>query len=282
MAKDSNTVKDEQRQYWNDAAEGWSKNDARLRKSGEPVTRLLLELAGVAPGKRVLDIASGTGEPGLPAAEAVGPNGHVLLTDQSEEMLGVARAKAEERGLSNVEFRVVDGESLDVEPGSFDAATCRWGIMFMPEPVRCLRSVHRALKPGGRVAIAVWGRPDLNPFFTVPVAVLMQHKAIQRPAPGEPGVFAFADRSRLAAVLTEAGFRDIVLDDLRLPMAVYDTAEEYWESLTNSGAIAKDLRDVSPEVREAIRRDLFERVAGGDPKAPVSLDGYAVIASATK
>ena len=145
MAVDSQTVKQQQHETWNQAAAGWKKHDDRLQETTRPVTERLLQLAGMGPGKRLLDIASGTGQPGLSAAEMAGPDGFVLLTDMSEEMLAVARQKAAARGLTNVELRTVDGESLDVEPGSFDAVTCRWGIMFMPEPVRCLRQALAAL-----------------------------------------------------------------------------------------------------------------------------------------
>src|SRR3990170_5112484 len=136
---DPEAIKERQRQEWGLAAAGWRKHDARLIENAAPVTRRLLALAGLSPGMRVLDIASGTGEPALPAAEVVGPGGRVVLTDQSEEMLAVAREKAEARGLRNVEFRVADGEELEAGDGEFDAVLCRWGIMFMPEPVRCLR-----------------------------------------------------------------------------------------------------------------------------------------------
>src|SRR3970040_751585 len=201
---DPRAIKREQREQWNRAADGWRKHDERFRQVTAPVTRRLLQLAGISAGMRVLDIASGTGEPALPAAEVVGPGGRVVLTDQSEEMLAVAREKAEARGLTNVEFRIADGEELDVEEDEFDAVLCRWGIMFMPEPARCLRQARAALKPGGRIAMAVGGPPERNPFFVLPMAILMKYADVPRPGPGEPGVFAFAERGRLETVFTAA------------------------------------------------------------------------------
>src|SRR3972149_6888933 len=173
--QDPQAIKREQLEQWGRAAASWRKHDERLRQVTAPVSRRLLELAGISAGMRVLDIASGTGEPALPAAEIVGPEGRVVLTDQSEEMLAVAREKAEARGLMNVEFRVADGEQLEAKEGEFDAVLCRWGIMFMPEPARCLRQARAALKPGGRIALAVWGPPERNPFFVLPMAILMKY-----------------------------------------------------------------------------------------------------------
>ncbi len=129
---DPQAIKQQVKQDWDLAAPAWRKYDAHLAEVNAPVTERLLSLAGLAVGHRVLDIACGTGEPALPAAEVVGPAGYVLGTDLSEEMLAVAREKAQTRGLNNVEFRQVDGEEMDVETSSFDAVTCRWGIMFMP------------------------------------------------------------------------------------------------------------------------------------------------------
>ncbi len=181
---DSQAIKDQQKQHWGSAAAGWRKNHETLRQTTAPVTEKMLSLAAVAPGQRVLDIACGSGEPAIPAAKIVGTAGSVLATDISPEMIEVAREKAKEQGITNIEFRLVDGEELDVEPNSFDAVTCRWGIMFMPEPVRCLKQAHRALKPGGRICAAVWGPMERNPFFTVPMGVLRQHVNVPAPAPG--------------------------------------------------------------------------------------------------
>ncbi len=278
---DPQTVKQQQRQDWAHAAEGWRKHDARLRETSAPVTKRLLELTGIAQGQRVLDIASGTGEPALPAAEIVGPQGFVLGTDLSDEMLAVAREKAQASRLSNVEFRQVDGEELKVEPDSFDAVLCRWGIMFMPEPLRCLRQAHRALKRGGRIAVAVWGPLERNPFFTVPMGVLMRYVEISPPRPGAPGVFAFADKDRLASMLGEAGFRDVQIEGFELPMALFDSGREYWQYTQEMAApVAAMLAQLPPETQRTIGEEVARAAEGPDGK--VSLLGYPLLASATK
>src|SRR6266542_708326 len=108
-----------------------------------------------------------------------GPTGSVLATDMAPEMIEVAREKASAQGVGNVEFRLVDGEELGVDPASFDAVTCRWGMMFMPEPLKFLYQAHEALKPGGRFAAAVWGPPERNPFISLPMATVREHLDIR-------------------------------------------------------------------------------------------------------
>jgi len=280
---DPQTIKERQRHEWSLAAAGWRKHDARLVEVTTPVTRRLLGLVGLAPGMRVLDIASGTGEPALPAAEVVGSQGYVLATDLSEEMLAVARDKAQARGLSNVDFLHVDGEKLDVEPESFDAVLCRWGIMFMPEPLRCLKQAHRSLKPGGRIALSVWGPPESNPFFTVPMGVLAKYVELPVPQPGEPGVFAFADRNRLAGTLAEAGFRDVRVDDVVLAMAVFDSGHEYWQYTREIAApIAALVSQLPADVQQSVGEEVALAAARGSSDGRVSLSGCPLFASAVK
>src|SRR2546426_6370828 len=276
-------VKQEQHEQWSRAAAGWRKHDERLRSVTAPVTERLLRLSGVAAGHRVLDIASGTGEPGLPAAQIAGPEGHVLLTDMSQEMLDVAREKAETQGLRNVSYQRVDGEELEVTAGSFDAAQCRFGMMFMPEPVRCLQQVHRALKPGGRFAVAVWGPPEGNPFFTLPLAAVRKHAEVPQPDPGAPGIFAFADREKLDAVFNEARFRDVQTEELALPMAVFDSGHDMWAYMKDmAGPLVDIVANLPAEKQAAIGEEVATAAGGGDPNAPVSLMGLALLAVGTK
>ncbi len=281
---DPQAVKEQQRQQWGRAAAAWRKYDERIRQVSEPVTRRLLELASIEPGQRVLDIACGTGEPALPAARMVGPAGSVLATDLAPELLEVAREQATKEGLENVEFRLVDGEELDVDTSSFNAVTCRWGIMFMPAPVRCLRQAWAALRPGGRVAVSVWGPSERNPFISVPAGVMRRYLESPPPDPTLPGgLFSFADAAKLESALTEAGFSEPRVESMELPMAVFDSGEEYWRYQREiAGPLAAQFAQLPPAVQETAALEIATAAGGGDPKGKVSLNDYAILASAVK
>lgn len=282
---DANTIKQQQKKEWGAAAEGWRKNHERLVKTTGPVTSRMLELAGIGPGKRVLDIACGSGVPSIPAAQAVGPSGSVLATDQAPEMLEVALENSKQQGVTNIEFRLVDGEELDVEPGSFDAVTCRWGIMFMPEPVRFLERAHEALKPGGKIALAVWGPPQNNPFIALPMSIARKYyEGPPLPDPTAPGaVFSFADKQRLQSVLEQAGFRDIQIEETVLPMSVFNSGEEYWQFTREfTGPIRRILEGMPQDVQDKIGQEVAAAAPQGNPEGKVSLNGNPIIAGATR
>ncbi len=279
------TIKEQQKKDWGDAAESWRKNHERLKEVSAPVTQLMLELAGVAPGHRVLDIACGSGIPAIPAAHMVGPAGFVLATDQAPEMVQVAKDNARSEGVSNIEFRLVDGEELNVEPNSFDAVTCRWGIMFMPEPILCLKQAHDALKPNGRIAAAVWGPPQNNPFIALPMGIARKYYAgPPLPDPSAPGgVFSFADKNRLQFVFEQAGFRDIHIDAMDIPMVKFDSGQEFWEYCREFiGPLRRILDQIPEDAVEKIGQEVAEAAPKGSPDGKVSLNGNPILASATK
>ena len=169
---DPQGYKDRQRQEWNAVAEGWRKWWPLIEQGAQQVSERLVDLAGVEPGHRMLDVATGVGEPAVTAARRVGPQGLVVATDQSPEMLAIARERGAALGLSNLEFHAVDAETLDFPEGSFDAALCRWGLMFLPDAVEGLQRIRRLLVPGGRFATSVWGPPQKTPLLSLAMGVL--------------------------------------------------------------------------------------------------------------
>lgn len=166
---DAAKYKSAQREQWNKDGAAWRRWSPTLERWYGDLTRQMLDLAGVGPGQRILDIAAGAGEPAVSAAQRVGPGGYVLATDISEGIVELALEVARERGLDQVEARVMDGEKLDLPDASFDAVLCRLGLMYMPHPVTALGEWRRALKAGGRVAVAVFSTPDRNGWGAVPV-----------------------------------------------------------------------------------------------------------------
>jgi len=226
-------MKARERNTWASVAGGWRRRDALLRKGAAPVGERMLELARIRRGHRVLDIASGTGEPAISAAHIVGDTGSVIGTDLVEDMLAFAREKAAAANLSNIEFRCVDGEELEFPPSSFDAVTIRWGLMFMPEPGECLGRAHRMLKEGGRVVVACWAEPERNPFVSLVMKVLAQYMDIPKPPPDAPGIFAFADADRLTGVMKSAGFDDVRIEEMEIDVIEVDSGGAYWEAISD-------------------------------------------------
>ena len=283
MTQNVEQVKEQMRKEWGSAAPAWKKYDDQLQKGTGMVRDRMLDLADLAPGKRVLDVACGTGEPAIPAAERVAPGGFVLATDLAEEMLEVAREMAKARGVTNIEFRVADGEQLPVDDGSFDAVTCRWGIMFMPRPDVFAKEAHRALKPGGRVVMAVWASPQQNRAISLPMAVASRYAEIPTPPPGAPGVFSFADPKRLPDVLSAAGFKDVQLEEIAVTMAEFDSGHDYWSYISEfAGPVRTLLAKLPAETKQKIAAEVAAEASGGDPSKPVKLPGVAMIGYGTK
>ncbi len=233
---DKSELKERERANWSSAAEGWRRRDDLLRTGAQPVTRRMLELAGIQPSSRLLDIASGTGEPAISAAQLVTESGQVVGTDLVDEMLAVAREKSEKLKLGNIEFHTMDAENLNFQPGSFDAVTIRWGLMFMPSPETCLTSAHKVLRQGGRISLACWAAPEVNPFVSVLMKVLGNYMELPVPPPGTPGIFAFADPDRLKGVMSASGFKNIEIEEMEINVLEVEDGSAYWAAISDLAA----------------------------------------------
>jgi ubiquinone/menaquinone biosynthesis C-methylase UbiE len=172
-------------------------------------TERMLDLANVAAGDRVLDVAAGSGEQTLAAARRVGPTGSVLATDISASMLAVAADVLRQEGWSNVETLVADAGRLDLAPASFDAAISRFGVMLIPAHQEALAAIRRALEPDGKLAAMVWSTAERNPIFALPLGILQERDLLPPAEPGQPGPFALGRLDALENVLRQAGFRDV-------------------------------------------------------------------------
>jgi len=190
------------------ATEGWQRGAAARAQFLGPITEMMLDLADIGPGGRVLDVGAGTGEQTLMAAHRVGPTGSVLAIDLAASMLAVAAEAARQADLSSVETRVADARDLDLEPESFDAAISRLVLMLIPGRERALAGIYRALKPGGKLAAIVFSSAEKNPLNALPRAIVRRHAGL--PPPDEdPGIFALGDPETLRATYERAGFRGV-------------------------------------------------------------------------
>lgn len=213
------------KQQWQAAAKAWNDWGATLRSWLSPATEVMLDMAQVDTGSRVLDVAAGAGDQTLQAALRTGAGGYVLATDISSNILEYAAAAARAEGFSQVECKVMDGEDLALEPSSFDAAISRVGLIYFPDQQRALKGILRALKPGGRFAAIVYSTPQNNTFFSLPVSIIRERAQLPPPAEGQPGPFSLGNPGVLKRALSDAGFQDVEERVVAAPLRLSSAAE---------------------------------------------------------
>jgi ubiquinone/menaquinone biosynthesis C-methylase UbiE len=231
----ANELTAQQKAQWSAAAAGWDKCGGWFERNSGGLSEWMCDAAGIKSGSRVLDLACGPGPLATLAAQRVRPGGHVVATDLSPDMVAITARKKRELGLDNLDVFEMDMQATTVPSASFDAVTCRFGLMFCPDPVLGASEARRALRAGGRFAVAVWDVPAKNPFFTAMVGPLAEFVPTPPPDPTAPGVFRLAPPGELERVLRAAGFSDIVVEP-RPIVLTYASLDEYWEIQTSLAA----------------------------------------------
>jgi len=263
---DADEVRDTQRRTWDALSSSWDRWDHVITTHLEPVGAAMIGGLALADGHHHLDIASGSGEPGLTVAGRL-PAGRVVLSDLSAQMLQVAARRADERGLGQVETAVCSADDLPFEDGAFDSVTARFGYMFFPDLDAATAEMVRVLRRGGRLSAAVWAAPEHNPWLTLVTAAVGQETELPAPPPGAPGVFRCSDAGLLPSLYGRAGLTDVHESDVPVELAA-PTAEECWDVLSQyvapaAGALAL-LDDAGRDrVRSSVIADL-ERFRDGD------------------
>jgi SAM-dependent methyltransferase len=249
---DAAGYKQTQRKQWNEDAAAWHRWGSTLEAWFSEVTRHMLDRAEIGPGSQVLDIATGAGEPALSAAELVGPEGYVLATDLSENIIQFAQQLADERGLQNFETRVMDGENLELPDDSFDAVSCRFGLYFMPNVQGALSEWRRVLKPDGKTVVAVMTTPDRNKWASVPVPIIRKRAQLPPPTPGQPGLFSLGGEGVLENALRQAGFRNVSSSTLSAPLQMKSARECIRFMREAFGAFNQMMSHLSMQQRESV------------------------------
>ncbi|HEX2014232.1 MAG TPA: methyltransferase domain-containing protein [Nitrososphaera sp.] len=285
------TAEDEIRQRsrleWKAAAPGWKKYEKEMLRSMAPVSDQIIRSAGITSGHKVLDIATGAGEPALTIAKIVGPAGKVTGVDLSPEMLQTARQRAASQGITNVEFRTVEDESLSMfQDNTFDSVVCRNGLMFMPDPVKALKAFLRVLKPGGKAAVTVWGSPDKAPVMSAVMKAVSKHVPdMQPPAPGTPGTpFSIPSIDMLRGYFLQAGFSDFSATTTEATGVETNTVEEFWQGMTEVvGFLVILLSKLPEEKRQAIKNEVIQSLRSMFPSGgPVKFIGELILGVGTK
>ena len=258
---DSAHYKEGIRREWGVSATAWKDNWPTWERAAQPVNDRLVELARVCPGQRVLDVATGLGEPAFTAARLVGPTGSVLGTDIAPEMIAIAREHAAQLRMENIEFHEMDAEEPDLPAGTFHAVLCRLGLMFLPNLQDALTRLRLLLIPGGRFAAAVWGPRDRSPFSTVTQGTIQEALNTPAPPPGTPGTFRLSDPNLLRRVFAESGYIGALTDSVDI-IFEYNSVEEFvHERYTTSASIRAMLANVPEEEQAAIWRRVAKKAA---------------------
>jgi SAM-dependent methyltransferase len=250
------------RSQWDEAAQGWNAHAAQIRAWLSPATEAMLEMAGVRRGVRVLDVASGAGDQTLDIAQRVGPEGFVLATDLSPAILALAQENAQRAGFNNVQTQVADGEHLQVELASFDAAVCRLGLMFFPNPLQGLREMHRALRPGAGACTMVFSRPERNPCITILMSTALKHAGLAPRNPFQPGgLLSLGKAGLMDELFRAAGFSEVATTLIDAPFKL-PSANHYLEFIQSSASPIRQIVDrLDAAAASAAWAEMEERLA---------------------
>ena len=239
-------------------AAGWYAQREQVWKASRPVSEWMVRKLDPRPGDTVLELAAGLADTGLMAARSVGESGLVIVTDFTPEMVAAARRRAEELGVQNAEFRVLDAERMDLKTESVDGVLCRWAYMLMIDPSAAFAETRRVLRPGGRLAFSVWAARELNPALSLVGGVLESQGHIPPPDPEAPSAFAMADPGYIRELVVGAGFDEPEIEEVtfRWPFADRDA---YWRYVTETSASSSPiLRSLPPEEQAKVREHVHE------------------------
>lgn len=257
-------------------AEVWRRYDAVEARLTAPVSERMLDLAGLEPGMHMLDLATGRGEPALRAARRVAPNGRVMAIEPSTEILAMARERAAREGLMNLDWRVAPAESPgDLPEAHYHAATARWGLMYMTDPVAALRHVRRALRADGVLVAALWAEPERVPYFTLPRRLLERYRPLPALDFEAPGTFRLAHLGRIERDLEEAGFALDRVEEMEIPVFEAETAAEVVDWARAFG-LSRLLSDLPEEAQRGWERDFAQALK------PTRTDGMLRLGGVTR
>ena len=274
-------IRDAQRATWAGLSGGWEKWDSVIMDQLGPVTATMIEHLDITEEHQHLDIAAGTGEPGLSIA-SLAPQGRVVLTDLAPEMLDIAKRRARAQGVGNVETRVCSADDLPFNDASFDSVSVRFGFMFFPDVARATSEFARVLKPGGRLVSSVWVQPENNPWTAIAMQAIATEAVVAPADPGGPNMFRCAAPGYVGGLYEGAGLRNVVEWDVAVEL-VTQSPEQYWEMISEHVSLAvAALQHVDGPARERIRADAIARVSAFEKDGKIAVPGMARCIAGTK
>jgi len=266
---------------WQSMAGGWERRREDIERVSRPVGEWMVQALDPQPGDTVLELAAGPGGTGFAAAAILGEQGRLISSDFSSEMVEVARRRAAELRLANVEHRVMDAEEMSLEDDSVDGVLCRFGFMLMPDPAAALAETRRVLREGGRLALAVWSTAADNPWVAIAGRILAERGLAPPPEPGAPGMFVLGDETRLRELLEDTGFNVERVETVPV-LFEYSDVDDYIVRTTDLGGMFSRIwRDASDVERSVITTRLAEAFARFEVDGGYRLPGIAVVAAAS-
>ncbi len=254
---DTAAFKQATRAQWNEAATGWDRHGRKIRAWLRVPTDAMLKMAGISNGQTVLDVAAGAGDQSLDIADRVGANGAVVATDISEGILTYALSNAVRAGHANVRIHPADAEDLRLEAATFDAAVCRLGLMFLPNPLMGLKEIHQILKPGGRFCGMVFAGPEMNPCLRILMSTAMRHAGLAPRDPFQPGGLVSLGKSGLMDdLMNRAGFQSVATTRMEVPFELPTTTDYLSFIKDSAGPILQILAPLDDVAREAAWSDI--------------------------
>lgn len=274
-------IRDAQRVSWAGLSAGWEKWDAIIMDQLAPVGAAMIARLDIAEDQRHLDIATGTGEPGLSVAR-LAPRGHVVLTDLASEMLDIAARRAAARGITNIETRVCSADDLPFGDATFDSVSVRFGYMFLPDLAQATAEFARVLRPGGRLCSSVWVKPEENPWTSIPMRAISTEVVLAPPDPDGPNMFRCAAPGSIGARYETAGLRDVAEWDVHVEL-VTESPTQYWDMISEHVSLAvAALAHVDARARERIAQTVIAEVSAYERDGTVRVPGVARCIVGTK
>jgi len=276
MEQQLEQIREQQKESWNRFSPGWRKWDDMVMDFLQPMGNEIIRLLDPKDNNVVLDVAGGTGEPGLTIATKL-HGGKVIITDLAADMLAIAREKAAKRGIEDIETLESDACDLPFNDNTFDAISCRFGFMFFPDMLLAAKEMVRVLKPGGKIAVSVWNVPEKNFWVTAIMAAISKNMELPLPQPGAPGMFRCAQEGLIADLFLQAGLKNIYQEEVpgKLNCKTFDN---YWEMQTEVAApIVASLGNADDRLKEKIKREVYESITQKYPDGVINIDSSALI-----
>nr|WP_315201728.1 class I SAM-dependent methyltransferase [uncultured Flavobacterium sp.] len=269
-------IRDQQKETWNKFSPGWKKWDELTMDFLKPMGDEIIRLLNLKNNAVVLDVAAGTGEPGLTIASHLN-GGKVISTDLAEGMLEVAQENAKKRGIRNFETIVCDVSELPFTDNTFDAISCRFGFMFFPDMQLAIKEMARVLKPGGKIATAVWNIPEKNFWITATMGTISKNIELPPPQPGAPGMFRCAKTGFMSDLFSQAGLKNISENEVTGKLNC-KTTDVYWNLMNDVAApVVAALSKTNDAMREKIKEEVYSLVNQKYPDSNVIIDSSALV-----